>query len=836
MSRMSNRFPNRNRLPQYREWRLPDPVDPAVAARFARELNALPDVVPVLIKRSGGDLERARLLLSPSSFSIPVPTELPGLCAAALRIREAILRGEPIVVYSDFDADGVTGAVVVKEALEYVGAQDVSVYFPSRFKEGYGFHASCVRELASRGPCLFITTDCGINAFEGCRQAALLSSDVIVTDHHLPGESLPAAHSILDPHTPEWTPFGLGDLTGAGVAYLLALALFREVGIEKEVPDSWAHDLLTLSIAGDGHPVDGLNRQWVRSGLASLRDTHRPGIAALLEVAVIHGPGSEKRALTFDRDVTFGLVPRLNAAGRLEDARIAYRLLVGRDPVEARSLALHLDSLNRARRGMEDAIMTDCLGDLEPDSEIGYAVCASRPTWHEGVIGIAASRLREAYGRPAVLAAGDGEHLKGSVRGVPGFNVVLALSRCAKFLAGFGGHTAAGGFTVRRESLEAFFEQFREVSADLLSATPLSVPLDLDSVLNLERASQETLRELLGLEPFGQGNGVPLVASLGCAIDEIAVMGRSKEHLRLKLSQDGVAREFIWFGKAKEALSIALMGRVDVAFSPYRSVYLGEERFSSLMKDIRPSWQQSGAGYEGLIGDALEALREHESILVYTWSPDAARSLWTAFRKAGLRAAVHLEGQSRVQSHDARLALTTTGGAVISTAPWELAGSLSPTVGVMVFVAHKPLTEREREKLSTFIELRGIPSALRPELEENSRGWLSWTYPEKDSVALVWKILKKRSNGDYVPYASLDEVRLEVMREAGFPPELPGWFEGGRLLLERVLTILEELGSLEYADNRRLPGLLLRRGGKFSLAQSRAYVEGKAIRSLRGAV
>lgn len=369
-----------------------------------------------------------------------------------------------------------------------------------------------------------------------------------------------------------------------------------------------------------------------------------------------------------------------------------------------------------------------------------------------------------------------------------------------------------------------------------MSATPLSVPLDLDSVLNLERASQETLRELLGLEPFGQGNGVPLVASLGCAIDEIAVMGRSKEHLRLKLSQDGVAREFIWFGKAKEALSIALMGRVDVAFSPYRSVYLGEERFSSLMKDIRPSWQQSGAGYEGLIGDALEALREHESILVYTWSPDAARSLWTAFRKAGLRAAVHLEGQSRVQSHDARLALTTTGGAVISTAPWELAGSLSPTVGVMVFVAHKPLTEREREKLSTFIELRGIPSALRPELEENSRGWLSWTYPEKDSVALVWKILKKRSNGDYVPYASLDEVRLEVMREAGFPPELPGWFEGGRLLLERVLTILEELGSLEYADNRRLPGLLLRRGGKFSLAQSRAYVEGKAIRSLRGAV
>jgi single-stranded-DNA-specific exonuclease len=797
----------------------------------------------VLLRRSEGDVERARRLYCMADSSLSVPTDLPGLKEAARRIGEAIVRGEPIVVYSDFDADGVTSAALVEEALAFAGAPSVTVYFPSRFKEGYGFHASSVRELASQGPCLFITTDCGITAVEGCREATLLSSDVIVTDHHLPGGSLPAAHSILDPHTPEWAPFGLGDLTGAGVAYLLALALIREAGVEARVPERWAHDLLTLSIAGDGHPVVGLNRQWVISGLHSLRDTQRPGIAALQEVAgIIQGPGGERRPLSFDRDVTFGLVPRLNAAGRLEDARLAYRLLVERDPHEARPLALRLDQLNRERRGMEDVIMTDCLGDLGRDGETGYAFCMSRPGWHEGVIGIAASRLREAFGCPAVLAAGDGEYLRGSVRGVPGFNVVEALSRCAELLAGFGGHSGAGGFTVHRESVEALFQKFRAVSADLLKATALAIPLELDAQLALEEASEGTLRGLFGLEPFGQGNDVPLIACLDCAIEEVSVMGKDKEHLRLKLSQDGVVREFLWFRRGKEAFPIALLGRVDVAFTPYRSVYLGEERFSSLIKDIRPSWQQSGRGYEGLVGDIAAASGQGERMLVYTWSAHAAESLWTALRKAGVGASLHVKGQSEVQSHDSRLTLSGPGGVVVSTAPWELGGKWelggrwepgrSPGCleGVRLFLAHAPLWESEEKKLSAFLEDTGFPITVRPELRENSLCWLSWTHPEKDSVGLVWKILKKRSEGNFLPYACLDDVRREVMCEAGFPPELPGWCEGGRLLLERALAVLLELGNLEHADTRRLPGVMLRAGGTFHLAGSPTYVEGKTVR------
>ena len=829
MSPASDRSTKCRRLPSYMEWRLPDPVDPALSARYVRELRASPLLVPVLLKRSEGDIEKARLLLSPPSSTLFVPSDLPGMRAAVRRLVKAIDRGEPIVVYSDFDADGVTGAAVIKEALDFAGAKDVSVYFPCRFEEGYGFHASCVRELSSRRPCLFITTDCGITGFEGCRQAALLSSDVIITDHHLPGDRLPEACAILDPHLPEWTPFRLQDLTGAGVSYLLALALFREANIEKDVPERWAHDLLTLSIAGDGHPVVGLNRHWVISGLASLRDTERPGIAALLEIAGIHRPGTEIRPLSFDWDVTFGLVPRLNAAGRLEDARTAYRVLVEKDPEKARHLAFHLDRLNRNRRGMEEAIMSDCLGELSPEGDVGYAICIARPKWHEGVIGIAASKLREIFGRPAVLAAGDGELLKGSVRGVPGFNVVEALSRCAEFLVGFGGHEGAGGFTVRSESLEGFFKRFKAVSAELLSSVALTVPLDLDGVFELEETSEETLKGLLSLEPFGQGNAIPLIACLGCAVREIGVMGKAGEHLRLSLSRGGATKDYIWFGMGPEARSIALMGRVDVAFSPYRSMYLGKERFSALVRDMRPSWEASGSGYEALLGDIKSASGDGERSLVYTWSPHAALSLWIALRKAGLRAALHLEGQSMVQAHEAGLALSVPGSVVVSTAPWELPG-LTHGEKARVFVAHRPVSESGQKMLSAFCKDRRFPCFSRPELRESSTSWLLWTYPDKESVELVWKSLEERSDRGSVPCTCFDEIRREVMDRAGFSPHLPGEFEGGRLLLEKSLAILEEMGSIEYAYARRVPVLRLSTGGRFSLAHSPTYVESKTVR------
>ncbi len=828
MNQRAKRAASSRGLPRYDEWRLPDPVDPALAESLAGRLPVHSSVLPVVVKRCAGDPEKARHLLFPAEIEMPDPRVLPGVEAAVRRLIQAITRDERIVVYSDYDADGVTGAAIMKEALDFAGAKRVAVYFPSRFQEGYGFHASSVEQIVSEGPCLFVTTDCGITGVEGCRQAALLGSHVIVTDHHLPGQRLPDALSIIDPHLPEWAGLGLWDLTGAGVAYLLACALFIKAGVEKAVPHDWAHDLLTLSIAGDGYPVVGINRYWVTSGLSSLVRTRRPGIAALLQVAGIWGEGAQKRTISFERDVTFGLVPRLNAAGRLEDARSAFRVLVEKDPEEAMCLAIHLDKLNRERRAMEEAILGSCASELERDEGNSFAVCLSGSDWHEGVIGIVASKLKEDVGLPVVLAAGTGDVLRGSVRGIPGFNVVEALTKCGEFLVAFGGHEGAGGFSVRREALGEFFSRFKEVSAELLSSSVLSVPLDVDGVLDVREASEETLKALMALEPFGQGNEIPIMACLDCSIEDIAVMGKSGDHLKLRLSKDGASREFIWFGMGSLARTVALMGRVDVAFVPYRNVYLGEERFSALVRDMRPSWAESGKGYDELVRDVEAAASSGRSSIVYTWSHHAARSIWTAFRKAGLKAALHLEGYSPVESHEANLALSTPGGVAVSTAPWELQMS-AWAGGIEVFVAHEPFAVGSAKKLRDFCASCGASWAGRPELAESSMSWLSWTYPEKESVQLVWKSLKECSSNDSVPYVCLDDVRREVMDGLGYGSRLPGAFEGGRLLIEKVLSILEEMGSVEHDCSRRVPSLRLRAGGKFHLASSPTYVEGKRV-------
>ena len=390
----------------FREWRIPEPPDSCLIDRVRNEASVLPEVAALLLQRSGGDIERARQMREHGEVAIPDVLSLPGVKEAALRILEAISSGQRIVAYSDFDADGVTSAAVIKEALGFAGAADVQVYFPSRFTEGYGFHARSVREIASPGKCLIITSDCGITAVEGCAEAEKLGCDVIITDHHLPGETLPQAHSILNPHLPSWGEAGLQGLTGAGVAYLLAQALFEVAGVRAKVPLRWGHDLLVLSIAGDGQPLTGLNRRFVVSGLRVLSEARRPGISALLEAAGIGRPDPLQpgccTSLSFDRDVTFGLVPRLNAAGRLEDARLAYDILVETDPARVRSLALRLDELNRKRKGIEDAIMAQCVGDLEASSGDSYAVCAARSEWHEGVIGIQRQTTRN-YARPAAL-------------------------------------------------------------------------------------------------------------------------------------------------------------------------------------------------------------------------------------------------------------------------------------------------------------------------------------------------------------------------------------------------------------------------------------------------
>lgn len=809
-----------------KDWRLPSPLDAGLVDSLCRETGTIPEVASILLRRTGCDPAKAVSLLgnmgtSGRAIDLPDVLLLPDMRTAADRIARALDSCERIAVYSDFDCDGVTSAAVLKEALEQAGFDDFEVYFPSRFNEGYGFHAPSAETLAGHGASLFITADCGISGLEACDALAALGRDVIITDHHLAGPILPKALAVLDPHLPSWRPFDLEGLSGAGMAYLLSLAVFRRLDIR--VPETWAHDLLTLSIAGDGQPVLGVNRAWVRSGLATLSQSVRPGVRALLQVAGLKDADSGgRRSLSFDRDITFGLVPRINAAGRLADPRLAFDLLCTGDPLAAADLAGELDALNRQRKEIEDGILEGCWEALSGDK---FAACAFRPGWHEGVIGIACSRIREVYGRPSVLVGGDGDLLKGSARGVPGFNVCEALARCQHLLAAYGGHEAAGGFSIKRDNVDRFFDEFDRVCAEMLESVPVETGAQVDELLAFNRVSEENLRAFFGLEPFGESNPMPQVACLDCDVLQVGLMGATQDHLQIALGKDGTSRRFLWFGQGRAAREIALMGRVDALFTPYRSTYRGQESLSPLVRDLRPAWSSSGMLYTGFAAEVPRG----RPVIIYTWSDHAAESLWTALRKEGRPAALHRRGERGGSARESMTVLRRPEGVVVSAAPWDLGEPAG-----LLQVLHPPVDPAEREALAGFV--RSNPAVVASAVdgrEQDADNWLAWTYPEKDRLRALWKFLTRCYPAGRVPLVELGRRWEEALEAAGFPAEA-ACAEGGRLFTSAALVIFEEVGLAAYDQSKRAPEMVLRTAGvKVSLEESQVFTAGERLRAGR---
>jgi single-stranded-DNA-specific exonuclease len=820
-----------------KNWRLPLPLDPGLVERLSREAGVIPEVASVLLRRAGSDSVKALALLPGPAESGRLPSDLfapPGMREAVLRLARARDSGERVIVYSDFDCDGVTSAVVLKEALELARFDNFDVYFPSRILEGYGFHADSARALAEQGASLFVTADCGISGQEACEVLARLGRDVIITDHHLPPAKIPEAVAVIDPHLPLWRDLGLTGLSGAGVAYLLARALLGWLGVD--VPVSWAHDLLALSIAGDGQPVLGPNRAWIRSGLRMIADGSRVGIQALLRAAGLD-PEDESRGLrrlSFDRDVLFGLVPRINAAGRLADPRLAFELLCTNDVLRATALADELNQLNQQRREIEDRILEECRETLLGDR---YALCAYRPGWHEGVIGVACSRVREIHRRPAVLVGGEGDVLKGSVRGVPGFNVVAALERCRDLLDAFGGHEGAGGFSIRKELVDEFFHRFDLVSAEMLEEARTHDGADVDEVLAMRRVTEDTLRAFLALDPFGEGNPMPQMACMDCETATIGLMGASQGHLQVVLSKEGVVQRFLWFGQGGAAREIAMWGTVDALFTPYRNVYRGQEQVSPLLRDMRPSWAMTGLHYRGLAGETPG----ERPVILYTWSEEAAQSLWVAFRKEGRPARLHRSGQAGAEAREARAALRESGGVVISTAPWDLGlkeraggseGDQGRDAGHVPWLGlvHPPVDRDDLSKLRAFSSAAGAETRQVQEWRQDAALWLSWQYPEEDRMRALWKLLSRSYRGGRVPLWELGCRWSGILEAAGFTASQT-CFEGGRLFLKSSLCVFEEVGLATYDQSRRAPEIVLHAGGgKVDLQGSRAYVAGEQAR------
>jgi len=527
-----------------REWVLvPDP-GPA-RRQIARGLGLSEDTGRLLASRlPGPTVESARAFLQPSLTHLHDPWQLADMPRAVDRLVTAVRNRERTVVYGDYDTDGVTACALLLRAFQALGLEAQS-YLPHRVEEGYGLSEAFVRKALREGVQVVVTVDCGVSDLPQVRALQEGGVDVIVTDHHEPGSDLPPAYAVVDPKRPE-SVYPFRDLAGVGVAFKLAWALFERVCGKRKIRPELRRTLLgvlphvAIGTITDVAPLVGENRVYVAQGLRALRATKDPGLRALLEVASLAG----KPVTT--RDVSFRMGPRINAAGRMQDANLALDLLMAADPATARRSAAALDRENTNRQRLCQAIYEEALDRVrsETDLDATIPVVVVGDQWHEGVIGIVASRLVEEFGRPSVVIALSEDRVwaKGSARSIPGLHLYQAMSRSRQRFESFGGHEMAAGFSLVRDQIEPFRQELHQECRRQVVEGRLTPELVIDLDVHLRRLSESFAREVDLLAPFGAGNEAPLFLSRHVKVaGRPQVLGSAGRHFSFFASQEQVA-------------------------------------------------------------------------------------------------------------------------------------------------------------------------------------------------------------------------------------------------------------------------------------------------------
>lgn len=559
------------------------------AHRLADALRVTPLVAQVLYNRGLSEPDGCRRFLQPKRNDLSPPEAMPGAEAAAEIIVKAVGERTPIVIYGDYDVDGVTGSSILWRLLRIAGA-DVDVYIPHRLEEGYGLNAGAVRRLAEQGRRLFITVDCGATAVAEVTLARELGMSVIVTDHHAMRDGAPPADAVVHP--------GLGgdadlhNLCGAAVAFKLAWAVARLLSGSSKCSDAYREflvdslALVALGTIADVVPLVGENRVLARYGLAGLQASTHPGFRALLESA----------GLSDDVDaghVGFVLGPRLNAAGRMGHARLALELLTRADEARAKEIALYLNEQNRQRQTVERRIAQqarELVRATNADSDASRGIVLASEGWHAGVVGIVASRIVEEFHRPSVLIAIDNGGGQGSGRSIRNFNLFDALTACAEHLDAFGGHTMAGGLRISAEKIDGFRQAFVDYANRTLTASDLIPTLRLDAIVSLPELSFESVAALTDLGPFGIGNPKPKLQVDGVELSgDPRCVGKKEEHLQFSVRQNGTAMKAIAFRMAEHAQMLRDHRRCDLAFEPILNSFRGQTNVEMQVIDIRPA-------------------------------------------------------------------------------------------------------------------------------------------------------------------------------------------------------------------------------------------------------
>ncbi len=569
--------------PLEREWILLSP-DPTLVREISLQHGLTPPAAKALVNRGITDPRKAGVFLRGTLSDLPDPSLLTDVDKASDRLVSAGVRGEPVLIYADYDADGATGAACIYLFLKEVfPGLPVRIHQNDRLQDGYGLQARVLADAAREGFRLVVTVDCGISDIAAIREASAAGVDVIVTDHHLPGETLPEAYAVVDPHRKDCA-FREKELAGVGVAFLLACGVrkrLRERRFFESRPEPSMRqflDLVALGTVADMVSLTASNRPLVREGIREIRKAARPGIEALFAVSGI------STAMATEADLGFRVGPRLNAAGRIGDSSRSSRILVSTDREESALLARQLNEDNIRRQREQERILSDVVAGIEVH-ELPSAIVLSDPGWHQGVLGIVASKILDRYGRPVVLLREESGQATGSCRSVEGFPIVTALSELSHLLTRFGGHTQAAGVAMSLKNLEPFRKGLSEIATRHARIVPFVLRRLIDAEIRLSEIGPELLADTELLRPFGAGNPEPVFLMRNSRIAKTTRIGGAGQHLRFELDEEGRRVEGVAFHR--EEIPADPSGRSDLLVAVQENVYRGVRTVRLLLRDAR---------------------------------------------------------------------------------------------------------------------------------------------------------------------------------------------------------------------------------------------------------
>ncbi len=537
-------------------------------------------VARVLVSRGIDSASGLSRFLNPSHLPYD-PGMMPGMDAAVARLRRSVEENERVGVFGDFDVDGISGTAIMAEGLGSLGADPVP-YLPLRGAEGHGLSRGAIDYLVDGGVTLIVTVDCGITDADEVAYAASRGVEVIITDHHLPPDGLPSAVACVNARLPEGD-YPFLELCGAGLALKVIDGLHRSWGVPY---DPSLLELAALGSIADLVPLVDENRYLVTEGVALLKNTRRPGLIALYDVARLSPDDIDSER------VAFQIAPRLNAAGRMGDAADSFRLLTSRSDDEAWELAEKLDEMNRQRRAATEEATAIAIQHVEAMSSLPAMLVVADESIAQGVAGLAASRLAERYRRPSAVLSVDGDLAVASARSIPEFNIVDAIASSSPLLVRFGGHAQAAGFTVSTRSIGEVARQLDEYAAERLGSLDLSPRLEIDAVASLDELSFEVYDWLAALEPYGKGNRRPLFASLNVSVLEARKIGHSQQHLRLRVNQNGQEITALAFNHAQQWAALGITPgetRLDLAYTLMLDNWQGQSNLVLRVSEFRLS-------------------------------------------------------------------------------------------------------------------------------------------------------------------------------------------------------------------------------------------------------